>query len=162
MAEVFLRCGRRRTAWEPGVEAEELYGAEFKNRRTGEPDLCPSVYFVENKRDLIIRVHAEHAASIPLNPPRASVNLDLSGWSKYTDSEGACSFEFARRCHRELLFSSKSALMEFLSLVATEITSRSYVTRGKELLGYARSKIGSSDEEWVRFCESGKGENWGC
>lgn len=166
MASILLRFTRRRTAWEPGIASEDLFDSEFR-LRDGTADLRPSVYDIEDCATTIVKVHAEHAAGIG-NNPQGGTNLDLSGWGNTVISDGTSSFRFAQGTHRELLFANRSTLIDFLDVVCAQIESRSRPTKGRELVDYAKSRIGLNDDEWAGFCrETGqskpsKARKWGC
>lgn len=156
---MLLRTSRRKTSWESATAFEDAFHTEFCSR--GSADLRPSVY--EVAADEVVQVHAEHSASIPLDPPRGGTHLDCAGHGYVVVSPGSSRFRRTRDSHRELIFTDENELITFLRGIVVRQEDRSHQTTKADVSGYVRQMITDNDEEWVEFCrESPKAAKWGC
>lgn len=133
--------------------------------RGGAPDLELSVYLVEaenagESRGEIVRLCAEHSASLALDPKTLQHFLvqDLGGIIE--EQAGVVDFEFARRRHRVLRFQSAEVLRAFARRLLVERDDRLIEVTRDELVRYARDRHDAGDEDWLRVLAGEKAGLW--
>lgn len=156
---MIVRFTSRVTLWEkPPLDLDEIVETEFKPWRSD--FLTPSVYEIESAEH-VVRICTEHAASIPLDPPKGAA-VDLSGREARAKLGESRYFEFARQNHRELAFLDEADLRNFIATIEG-IEARLYRVSRRELKEFARQKINNGDPEWSAFCRESLGaRSWGC
>ncbi len=128
---------------------DEVCKVEFRDR-DGHLDLGLSLYEL-NGRDEVIRGCVEHAAGIPLMPPRKCGAFDLTA---LVHSVRACPtevrfrFEFASQRHRELVGAQESDLRAFADAIVRQPGMKTEVSREeiKEFL-----ILHGQSQEWIQF-----------
>jgi len=143
---VLLRISPRKTLCEL-TDVDEVLKTAFKTRTTAR-GLELSTYQVQ-AADEVERVMAEHAAAMPLDPPRGSGAFELEGLAQ--DVEPAPPkrnvFAFLSAAHRNAFFQNNDALHAAVSQV---LLNRRIVTKpDAAIAAYARLRIQSIDAEWT-------------
>jgi hypothetical protein len=156
---ILLRRVRRLASFENN-DLANLWKLEF---RTGDnrPDLSISVYEVEDQTGRFAQVHAEHCASIPIDPPKRDgegLNLSNLDGTEVVSTPGKSQFIFTRERHREVKLASADALQAAIVIIASQREERMRVVAQKEIQLYVHQQLAANDDEWVRVCASN--ESW--
>ncbi len=165
MRTVLLRVNKRRTAWESS-DPDEIVQLEFTDRHFN-IDLSPSVYELlvrdgESPAPIVLRAHAEHAASFLADPPKGGTDIDLNGLGARIEvTRGDSLFEFTADAHRQLRFDSADELREFIVRFLGEFAGRTFPVSRDEILRFAARRLAEGDLEWSGVLAPGaRAERW--
>lgn len=140
-----VRFAKRRTAWEL-TSAAEVRDIEFRDRH-GQPDLRPSVYRIT--ADEVTRCFAEHAAAVPIDPPRTALGIWAEGCSpRSLPSTGLPTFAFMRDRHEEIHVANIGALTVLVACLLTQPHHRVDVPL-RDVVSYAQKMVAEGDAEWL-------------
>lgn len=158
---ILLKLLKRRTSLEGA--ASELAEVEFKTP-SGDYDLSPSAYEIDDTLSVIARTLAEHGANASLDPPgcRSGGGVDLNGALPRPPEPLAESgyFSFIREAHREVHLRDHAELMAVLEVVVGQPARGRWVPKA-DVRAHVCAKLSAGDQEWNHFCrEAPKGGKW--
>jgi hypothetical protein len=96
----------------------------------------------------VVRAVAEHSASFLNDPPRGTVNLDVSGLAAIDHTPGESRFEFANSHHHEVQLAGVDGLRDLIRGALVELDERRCSVSRDELLDYAAARLADLDPEW--------------
>jgi hypothetical protein len=153
-----LRFARRRAAWE-SPSPEYIRDVEFRDRE-GKADLRPSMYFVEEKE--ILRCYAEHAAAIPIDPPRSALVVfgEACAGDKIREEAGSEKFIFIRERHREVHVIDEAGLTGFVTCLLDSVKNERAEVGLKDVVAYAQQRLLARDGEWLAVVMAPDAKPW--
>jgi hypothetical protein len=153
-----VRFAKRRTAWE-STSADDVCAIEFRDPQ-GKFDLRPSVYKIAEEE--ITRCYAEHAAAIPIDPPRTALAVfsETCAGERVRDEPGADAFAFIRERHREVDVADETGLKAFVECLLRALPSAGSEVKQKDLIAYARARIAAADPEWLAITTGTAAKPW--
>lgn len=153
-----LRFARRRTAWE-SPSAEYVRDIEFRDRE-GNPDLRPSMYLVEPGD--IIRCYAEHAAAIPVDPPRSALVVfsEACADERVHEEPGSEKFAFIRGRHREVHVVDEAALTAFVACLLVGLKVEHAEVAARDVVAYGQARVLARDGEWLAVVTAPDSKAW--
>lgn len=155
---MLFRTVKRRTIWKEATA--EIVDVEFQDASSGQVDLKPSFYVIEDHS--VVQIAAEHVATASMTPQSTGPDyVDL------VDAEGALAsqcptepdiFSFASMMHHEVCFSSEADLVAFLD-ARRERWIRSKVQKWS-VVDYAIARRKECDAEWDVVFRGTRGLEW--
>ena len=167
MRALLLRIGKSPNSWY-GDDIERLLEAQWRTR--GVLDLTPSVYEIHGQTagetwQQVVRVHAEHAASL-LDRPEPAFDYDISGLfeGEIRATAGTTRFPFANDAHREVDLGHESALRTLVAALLGERhtqSQREFRLEIKEhLIAHIAGQVKLGDPLWVQLLSEPRKQRW--
>lgn len=153
---MIARSLRRAADWRSGlVTLEHIVEVEFReafspDREEGSPIELSTYEVAEG--DELVRISAEHAASVPLRPDRMtwlSTDLALDG-IRVRATPVPTEFEFMRQRHRDIVVRDVPTLRDLAAKLRGSDGSASpvHAVEKAQIVSYVRARLEASDAAW--------------
>lgn len=149
---MYLKRLRRLSSFE-NADIEGIQRIEFRDPKTKGPDLEVSAYLITDDHALVVRVTAEHCASL-IDPVAEYDSVDLTDVlsCRVDMTEGRTLFAFTRAQHRQFIVPDVTALHQMIALLRQQLQQRTRTASQREVKAYILTRLEEQDREWLELC----------